>query len=83
MFIKFNIKLLKTLSRFSDELRAGRTGFDSRQDKIFLFSSASRPDMGSLILLSNRYLRLFLRGYGGRGVKRDLVTLLVFGDYKL
>jgi hypothetical protein len=33
-------------SRYSDELRAGRPGFDSCQCKIFLFSTASRPIVG-------------------------------------
>jgi hypothetical protein len=34
------------LSRNSDVLRAGRPGFDSRQCKIFLFSTASTPTLG-------------------------------------
>jgi hypothetical protein len=34
------------LSRYSDRLRTGRPGFDSRQCKIFLFSTASRPALG-------------------------------------
>jgi hypothetical protein len=35
------------LSRYSDRLRAGRPGFDSRHCKIFLFSTASRQGLGS------------------------------------
>jgi hypothetical protein len=35
------------LSRYSDELRAGRPGFNSRQgQEIFLFSTAPRPALG-------------------------------------
>jgi hypothetical protein len=34
------------LSRYSDELQAGRPGFDSRQCKIFLISTASTPTLG-------------------------------------
>jgi hypothetical protein len=33
------------MSRYSDGLRAGRPAFDSRQCKIFLFSTASRPTL--------------------------------------
>jgi hypothetical protein len=33
-------------SRYSDWLRTGRLGFDSRHDKIFLFSTASRHALG-------------------------------------
>jgi hypothetical protein len=33
-------------SRYSDGLPSGRPGFDSRQCKIFLFSTASRPALG-------------------------------------
>jgi hypothetical protein len=33
-------------SRYNDGLRAERPRFDSRQDKIFLFSTASRPALG-------------------------------------
>jgi hypothetical protein len=36
------IIIIRSLSRYSDGLRAGRPGFDSRQCKIFLFSTASR-----------------------------------------
>jgi hypothetical protein len=36
------------LSRYSDGLRAGRPRFDSRQWKIFLFSTASRPTVGPI-----------------------------------
>jgi hypothetical protein len=35
------------VGRCRDELRAGRPGFDSRQCKIFLFSTASRPTLGA------------------------------------
>jgi hypothetical protein len=34
------------LSRYSDGLRTGRPGFDSRHGKIFPFSTASRPAVG-------------------------------------
>jgi hypothetical protein len=36
------------LSRYSDGLRAGRPGFDSRKGReIFLFSTASKPALGA------------------------------------
>jgi hypothetical protein len=39
-------KLNDLRSRHSDRLRAGRPGFDSRNDEIFLFSTPSRPALG-------------------------------------
>jgi hypothetical protein len=39
--------LLLLRSRYSDGVRAGRPGFDFRQCKIFLFSTASRLALGS------------------------------------
>jgi hypothetical protein len=65
------------LSRFSHGLRAGRPGFDSRQGKIFVISSAFRQALGPISLLSNGYLGLFLRWYGGRGVKMNTLLPLV------
>jgi hypothetical protein len=47
LFITFNyLHYFSPLSRNSDGLRAGRPGFNSRQYKIFLFSTASRSAVG-------------------------------------
>jgi hypothetical protein len=48
------------LGRYSDGLWAGRPWFDFRQCKIFPFSWASRPTLGSTQPLPNWYRELFL-----------------------
>jgi hypothetical protein len=59
------------LSRYSGGLRVGRPGFDSRQYKIFLFSTASRPTLGPPSLLSNGYLGAFSPGVKRQGDEAD------------
>jgi hypothetical protein len=67
---KFRCELSQTgrrnNGRYSDELRAGRPGIDSRQGQdIFLFSVSSKPTLGAThALIHNEH-----RDYSGRGVK--------------
>jgi hypothetical protein len=51
------------LSRYNTVLRAGRPGFDSWQDKVFLFSTASRTALGP-----TRPSIQWVPGTGGRGI---------------
>lgn len=49
-----NLGCILTLSSYlkswySDELQVGRSGFDSRQYKIFVLSTASNPGLGSIL----------------------------------
>jgi hypothetical protein len=56
--------MIRQVSRYSDGFwTAEKSGFDSRQrQEIFLFSTASRPPLGSPSLLQNGYWGLFPYG---------------------
>jgi hypothetical protein len=54
---------------YSNELRGARPEFDSRQCKIFLYSTASRPALMLTRLLSNDHWVLFPWGLSERNLK--------------